>query len=212
MAPPTIDSIKLPTENWTLLVDTQSQRIWRVEDDIVSIDYFPQRTELAFQNLHDGEEVRQYFMDAAEKDGAACVTADILGMNGMRVIKTIIKMKNPPQVAPTGLAYLGSWVIPLADFSYTIKVQCAETGKAGQREAALFDQMANYREWMMQRGLPAVGDDIYQLGVYVSPADEERYDSMFVDHPLSRCRAMLRHIYDNSKFDVSIRRARAYGY
>lgn len=95
-----IDSVRLPVPpTWALVKDSPGQRVYTTsEGDVVSVDFFAQRTQLPFGTLDDVDIIRRYFNDAAKRDGAACVSAEVLGMQGLRVLKTIIKMKNPPQV------------------------------------------------------------------------------------------------------------------
>ncbi|RUS26222.1 hypothetical protein BC938DRAFT_471055 [Jimgerdemannia flammicorona] len=205
-----INSVRLPVlPTWTLVSDTDTQRVFTTtEGDVISIDFFAQKTQLPFGTMNDVDVVRRYFIEAAKKDGAACVSAEVLAMQGLRVLKTIIKMRNPPQISATGVSYLGSWIIPLADFSYTIKVQCAETGTAGLREAVLLTKFPGLNQYATKTRTGEANGN----GVELSFADDDRYDEMFPEHPLSRCRNLLKYLQVKSKIDIVVRRSHAYAF
>jgi hypothetical protein len=110
--------------------------------------------------------------------------------------------------------YIGSVTIPFRDFSYVLKVQCPERGTTGIRDTIVADQLM--REGKIR--LPdAAGRIINWLSDPYTPTAEgpmtrnrsevEEYDAKYPDHPLSRARAILRHLEATTRVSDEIRNA-----
>ena len=54
-------------------------------------------------------------------------------------------------------------------------------------------------------------DASYRTGLQRNQADDERWDAHFPDHPLSRCRAMMRTLAATTRLDASVLRAPRFG-
>jgi hypothetical protein len=70
-------------------------------------------------------------------ENAVGILIDITEIDGCRAIKMIVRV--PQQ--PSGVAHLGSLTLPFRDFSFVVKMQCAESGLIGVREAIIFDEL-----------------------------------------------------------------------
>jgi hypothetical protein len=93
--------------------------------------------------------------------------------------------------------YVGSLTIPFQNFSYVIKMQSPERGITGIREAML---IAN----SLKTGTGAVHN-----GQFVPEGwsfDDEQFDRLLPQHPLSRLRRELRLIAQSVKIDVKVKR------
>ncbi|NUT31979.1 MAG: hypothetical protein HOV79_02785 [Hamadaea sp.] len=120
----------------------------------------------------------------AARDGGAVVEADVVTLGGQPALRQIVKVKLQNQ--PTGLAFLGSFIVPKATCSAVLRVQAAEQGTTGIREAIV----------MSRRG----PDDMFRPHPYwpdgttalpFSMADSPAYDAEFPQHPLSRVRQVM---------------------
>jgi hypothetical protein len=109
---------------------------------------------------------------------------DFLAVDGVPAILTIIKVLQPPH----GAIYIGSWTFPFAEFSYVLKLQCEERGITGVRETALLVKAINE-------------------GKQPDDPDDERYDKLFPDHPLSRLRREMAALQPTIRPDAKIKSA-----
>ena len=117
---------------------------------------------------------------------------DAAGVPAVRVIS-----KAPQE--PSGRTYLAALTIPFRDFSFVIKVLCAELGMTGMREALLY-----------ARRLQEVGPmppGVNRADVPGWDPDGAEHDAAFPDHPLSRARRTLEHIRRTLVLDPAVRAA-----
>ena len=96
-----------------------------------------------------------------------------------------------------GSVYVGSLTIPFRDFSYVIKMQTHERDTTGMREAMLVAR--------------ALGDGTGKIqdGKFVPNGwsfDDERFDNLLPQHPLSRLRQELRLVARSVKIDEKVKR------
>lgn len=87
-------------------------------------------------------------------------------------------------------AFIGSWTLPKDRCSTVVKVQAAEGGTTGLREAAVMNQVgpADYFRPHPYAGGGQLG------GLPYGAADLEQWDPRFPDHPLTLVRAALRRL------------------
>lgn len=125
-----------------------------------------------------------------EQAGAPHVELDFVEVAGRALVRRIVKT---PQT-PMGMTYIGSLTVPFSDRSFVLKVQCAERGLTGQREAILFDQL-------VAEGVVRLTDG--QVEGDWEP-DHPRYDSEFPDHPVSRARRVLALLENSLVLDSTL--------
>jgi hypothetical protein len=93
----------------------------------------------------------------------------------------------------SGMTYLGSMIVAFARCSWVIKIQNIETGVTGVREAIWTDQY--FKNGGTVEGLFAMGwSDRPSTGPRRLPSDDEEWDALVPQHPLSRVRRHLTHI------------------
>ncbi|AUX46692.1 uncharacterized protein SOCE26_082000 [Sorangium cellulosum] len=95
-----------------------------------------------------------------------------------------------------------------------LKVQCAERATTGLRDAVVFDKLLG--EGKVQRD-EATGTFLHWLADPYDPqvsgpmtrncSERDEYDALFPDHPLSRARAILRHLEATTRLASDIRGA-----
>jgi hypothetical protein len=106
------------------------------------------------------------------------------------------------------MGYLGSFMIPLANSGYMVSVACLERGITGTRDTAIFIRLLDAGDVEFAAGAQQPTNwmgDPYDPSITGPPArnraDDEKYDSLFPDHPLSRVRSLLRQI--GNSFGIS---------
>lgn len=158
--------------------------------------------------LSDKKGVQDYFRNCARQSGGGLVSVDMVKVKEVPCIMTIVKV---PQ-KPSGMTYIGSITIPLAEGSYVIRVQCIETGITGSRESAVLQNLTtsgkvgidghgNLTNWQQDpydRSLTA--PDL----ILRNQSDDEKYDKVFPTHPLTKVRFGLRTILRTLELDKSV--------
>ena len=182
--PLTLDTVTFDTARFRYQGEEEHQRAWLTPDgDALTLLLFARRPDLP-------EGARNFFvlLDYYERrlcsDTVSLVRFDLLEIDGVRAVWTIIKALQQPH----GAAYLGSVTFPFAEFSYVLKMQCDERGITGARETALLVKALN------EGKQPEDFDP-----------EDERYDKLFPDHPLSRLRREFDALQPTIRLDPRIK-------
>ncbi|MFI6351021.1 hypothetical protein [Streptomyces sp. NPDC050560] len=126
--------------------------------------------------------------------GACLVEARVTALDSVPAVQQLIKVRLPGR--EHGLGFIGSWTLPRATCSTVVKVQAAEEGTTGVREAMTLVK-AGPENYLLPHpyGADVTGGLPYHI------ADLEEYDADFPDHPLTRVRAALRRIAPSVRLD-----------
>ncbi|MEE2039077.1 hypothetical protein Q8791_17835 [Nocardiopsis sp. CT-R113] len=142
--------------------------------------------------------------------GMGLVDLDVIGLDGMPVIRQMVKGDNPHQ--ERGLAYLGTYTIPRSNSSVVVKVQCLEGQPTGMREASVLPQfLQQYRGGAAapDEAMAAWAQHPYAYGITGgrprNHADDPAWDPHFPDHPLSRARRLLGSLAYSIRVDASFK-------
>lgn len=155
----------------------------------MSLDYFPIEPNLA-RPPGDDVALSEFFEVAVQDAGAAVVEVRwIMDGDGIPLVRSIVKAR--PEGGP--LVYVGSLIVPFATCSWVAKVQSLEVGVTGMREALWFDQhlaAGGTPEDAFASGEPPSSPGAHP-GVRRLPSDDEVWDDIVPNHPLSRVRRLL---------------------
>jgi hypothetical protein len=195
-----LDAITFDTTGLTLRGDDRNSRIWMTDaGDLVTV--YDLRKPPGFRAVADDlDSIRAASRRQAAAYGAAIVEVELCSVGGVAAVREILKV---PQT-PVGMGYLGSFMLPFAESGYLLSVACQERGLTGSRDTAVFARLIRSGEVKFEDGDTQPTNwmrDPYDPSITGPPArnraDDEAYDSLFPDHPLSRVRGLLRQI-DNS--------------
>jgi hypothetical protein len=184
--------------------DMDNRRVWKTAaGDMVTLYYFSKAQ--PFRATADElASIRAGSRRQASQYGGAIVEVELCAIGGLAEVREILKV---PQ-KPTGMGYLGSLMIPLANTGYMVAVACPERGITGMRDMAIFAQLLDAGDVEFADGAQQPTNwmgDPYDPSITDPPArnraDDEKYDSLFPDHPLSRVRGLLRQI--GNSFGIS---------
>ncbi|MCC8244061.1 hypothetical protein [Saccharothrix luteola] len=106
----------------------------------------------------------------------------------------VVKVPLPDQ--PSGQVFIGSFTVPRAGSSAVLKLQAAERGTTGVREAVLVAQLG-FDGWVMPH--PYAPEVEGRLPFH--KGDDPRYDAQFADHPLTRVRRWAHHVIRTARVD-----------
>ncbi|HEX5944306.1 MAG TPA: hypothetical protein VFY66_18635, partial [Anaerolineales bacterium] len=149
----------------------------------------------------------------AEAKNITGISIDIMDLDDCKFVKMIIKV--PQQ--PFGMTYIGSLTLPFSDFSFVVKMQCAERGSTGMRESLIvnellgngeikFDKSGNFEGWEK----PSVS--VHSAVWKINRSEAVEYDVRFPNHPLSILRRTLSQIEKSIKVSDDVKREPRFSY
>jgi hypothetical protein len=134
--------------------------------------------------------------------GGGLIEAEIQTLDSLPALWQLAKFPHPQQ---NGLVFVGAWTIPRAVCSIVIKVVAAEQGITGMREAVVMSQLG-LEGWAR----PSPYAPELQMGLPFIRADEEQYDGMFSDHPLSLVRRRAKQLLPTIRVHPEVRNLPAF--
>jgi hypothetical protein len=218
---PGIHAIHLDLTGWQPL--KEDYRWIKPGPDLLGLRYFDVPTGLPYtlDPREQGHWLQHYEAMVAPQNGAV-VSVDLLPIQGLKAVRTILKYHQPvimEGLSDLGMTFLGTWMVPLADFSFNIQVQSFEAGTTGVREATVMMMLdrnklatANHAAPPAQRleSMEEYFEIVRNRPVTRLRADDEEFDALFPNHPLSRLRAELHRIAATIRVEDTIHRARPY--
>ena len=194
---PSLGSVSFDASTLKFQEQTPERKVWFTRDgDSIALYHFPKSPDIP-RGLTSVAQLREHYLRVMQGTPARLVSVEIVVFAKCRSIQLIIK--SPQQ--PSGMAYVGSLTIPFRNFSFVVKAQCMEHGITGIREAVLFERKHKSGSIEIDASGRIVGD--------WSP-DNERYDSEFPTHPLSRLRSILQNVKSSCTLDPEIRQHAAF--
>jgi hypothetical protein len=194
---PSLDSIRFEATGFTYQGEIEGSRIWHSpEGDGIGLFLFPIPPDLP-ENAATFDEFKDRLWKALGDSQAKLVQIGIPVINDCPAVEQIVKIRQEPH----GFTYVGSIIIPFEEFSFVLKVQCLEYGTAGVREAVLMARA-------VQNGtvsLTLTENESVTIAGEWNP-DDERHDSTFPDHPLSRVRRILSEVTASLQIDSAVKR------
>jgi hypothetical protein len=185
------DSIVVPTPGWSP-VEGHSHAWIHPAGDVLSTHYFDIPPDLP-GSLSELTPIRQYYRQMlGDRGGIVELERETLGR--FSALRSIVKVRQEP----TGMAYVASLTFPFRNCSFVAKVQCPETGMTGMRDTVVGHKLGVTpagRDWRCADGAAWFRDPYdpaYASAVRRNRSDDEEWDRMFAEHPLSRARAHLR--------------------
>jgi hypothetical protein len=109
------------------------------------------------------------------------------------------------------MVYVGSLTLPFADFSFVIKVQCAEFEVSGLRDAIVMERLLAEGKVTLDPETKAIRgwscdpyDPAFKATLLCHKSDEEAYDTEFPDHPLTEMRKHIATILSTIAADDEV--------
>ena len=192
-----LDSVSFDTNGYRYDGETDGHRTWFTPDgDGIGLFFFPEAPGLPAQ-AQTSAELQAFYRGRVCNEQVNMVEFRLVTITGITCIWMVLKIPRQPH----GMTYIGSLTIPFAEFSFVIKMQCEEHGITGVREAALF-------LIAQQQGTVQIAAD-GKLGGDWNP-DDERYDTKFPDHPVSRLRRGFARIMATLRVQEAAKNARRF--
>lgn len=151
--------------------------------DVLSLHFFDLPPDLPAV-LDDGPALRHGLTHFTARAGGGLIEASVKRLGELPALRQILKLPLPGQ--PSGQAFIGSYTVPRAGCSTVVKIQAAERGMTGMREAVVMAKMGPDQYFRQHPYAPEV-----QGGLPFHAADHVQWDAEFPDHPLTRVRRTL---------------------
>jgi hypothetical protein len=193
---PSLNSIRFEVTGFSYQGELEGSRVWHSsEGDGIGLFLFPVRPNLPENAVSLGE-FRDRVWEAVGNPQTKLVQISLPVINGCHTVEQIVKIRQEPH----GFTYVGSIIIPFEEFSFVVKVQCLEYEMTGLREAVLMARALSDGTVSLT---PTENESAIITGDW-NP-DDERHDSTFPDHPLSRARRVLSEIKASLQIDSAIK-------
>lgn len=200
-----VRSVVIPTFDWTQETNEAARLAWinPLNTCALSVNYHNVPPNLP-NTPHTQRLLECYRMPLANANGGI-IEVGTVTLHKIPVVKTIFKL--PQQ--PSGITYLASLTVPFKTCSFVVKLQCAEVGNTGLRDAHILNRM-------MADGTVTLGDNglenwfvdpydpNFKGGIIMNRSEMEVYDSEFPFHPLSQARTLLAALIRNITFKPEI--------
>jgi hypothetical protein len=190
---PAIDALSFDASAWKYHGEPQpnQMRLWQTPDhDAVSLHFFAIAPDLP--RVRSTQEISAFYADGLKSSEATIVECNLAQVAHCPAIRLIIKVPQKPH----GIMYQGVFTLPFRDFSFVIKIQCAEVGTTGVREAVLLDERIKSGDTPNVSGSGPVFPDW-------NP-DAQEHDVRFPAHPISRLRRLLEHVNRTATMAASV--------
>lgn len=186
-------SLQVPTDGWSPL-EGHAHTWFDRAGDVLSTHHFAIPPDLP-GSLAELTPIRRYYREMLG-DAGALVELEVETVGRTAALRSLVKLRQQP----TGMAYVVSLTFPFRDCSFVAKVQCPEQGMTGMRDALVSAKLGvrpEGRDWACADGRPWFGDPYdpdHVSAVRRNRSDDEEWDRMFAEHPLSRAREHLRRL------------------
>lgn len=204
-----LDAVLVDTTSWREYAADPRRIVWVTEaGDVVSLNFFERRPDLAAPPHAIGGIRDQYRAMLGEQGGIIELETD--RVDELPAVRSILKVVQKP----AGRTYIGALTVPRAGFSHVLKIESVEHDPSCSRELAVYLSLASRGQvHLTMLDMPAAGwamdpyDPAYQAPVLRNCADDESWDALFPDHPLTRCRRILRRLRETTRLSDAIRLA-----
>jgi hypothetical protein len=142
------------------------------------------------ENARSVDELRACRAAKFKTPGGQIVEVRLRPTKARPAIQTIIKTPRG-----TGWTYVGSLVVPFRDFGFVIQSVCDERGMTGLRETMV----------MYLKNTAPESPKVPEADPACPPwdPDNQRFDGLFPDHPLSRLRRIFQRVSDSAEIDAA---------
>jgi hypothetical protein len=201
----TINSIIIPNFGWVKDIEDETRIEWRNPENTIGLtqNFFDKEPDLP--TITDLVFLRNFYRNAVTYAGAGLIEVDIIDVKGVKAVKTIFKVPQQPK----GMVYLASITIPFEKCSYVIKIQAPELGITGMRDSVIMQKLlAENKISIGENGFENWFQDPYDVhfksNCLMNKSEDNAYDSMFANHPLSQARKLLATIIEDIQFNPEI--------
>lgn len=200
-----ISSVAIPDFGWTKTKDEKSIIQWiNPEQTIaISINFFELPPDIP--TMKNVEALRNFYRQSISNINGGLIEVELSQKDKISFVRTIFKL---PQ-EHSGMTYIASLTLPFKTCSFVLKIQAAEIGITGMREALIADRLISTNVISVnENGCSNWSSDPYDNSfkstALMNKSEEYRYDNEFPDHPLTRARQILKQLEDGLNWSAEL--------
>ena len=206
-----LSSLRCDLDGWQEeLASEDERRFTNVVPDYLSLHFFALEPDLPV-GMSNIEEIRHLYREGIHQAGGALISVELVYLDHEPALELIFKL---PQ-EPSGMSYVASITLPKRDFSFVIKFQCPEYGTTGLREALVIEKLGPENLLSPDGEFINWQQDPYDPGIEApllrNKAESVEWDEIVPDHPLSRVRRYLAHLYETCGIGGEVKTAAPFG-
>lgn len=204
-----IDSLTFDLTNCSLEEQSENHRMWvnsvdvahKLQFDIGPIDW-------PF-DLTDSTAGAEYYRRQCEELGGAMLSLEVTMTAGVAALRGLFKYRAPNSIA---MYYVGILWLPFQECRFQINVEAMETGLTGAREAValIVDRDSFPSPSLDTPPLHFENGEVWEsfrppesVPGHQWPSDNEQYDELLPNHPLSKVRRRLTEVMATLELDAS---------
>lgn len=199
---PTLNDIQLPDFGWELQENSSVTKEWASTEYpiILSLHMFNLPPDIpTMKNI---DVVRDHFRQSLVNGNGGFIACEFISLQGLPVIKNIFKYP----LEPSGINYIGAYIIPFKKHSFVIRFSTVEQGMTGIRDTVVASKWMKDKDNSLpidqqMKGFAADPyDPEFTAGTLMNKSEEEQYDAEFDFHPLTHLRSALKRIEEEVSF------------
>ena len=205
-----IHSIAIKSFGWPKTKEDEHITQWiNPENTIaISVNFFNIPPDMP--TAKDVDVLRDFYRSRVSAGNGGIITVDVSQLNHIPVVKTLFKFPQEER----GITYITALTFLFKTCSFVVKVQAAETGATGMREAFLGNKLMAGKS--MEEILSGWSSDPYDKAfkgeIMMNQSEEEQYDAQFPEHHLTKARQILTQIEKSIQWKPVINKLEPFEY
>jgi hypothetical protein len=199
---PTIDSFKWASDSWKMIKASTGSRTWEDSAGDLAMQLFQRAVPTGLPvNWRNVSALRAYLLPRQPRIVSTLSINLIQFPCGITGALYITKEWSAP--SSDAVTYMGTVTLPFRQCFCNFYFSARELGMPGARELALL------KAKKIQLAKPL--DTNHAKPPAVTPADAEKFDGMFPDHPVSRVRGYIRFLRETLTIDAAVKAQAPFG-
>ncbi|MEM6333713.1 MAG: hypothetical protein AAF823_10290 [Planctomycetota bacterium] len=187
-----VDAVTFDTNGWRRRDQSATHRRWKSKNGTNVVLRYHQPTPALPFDFRFIKNARAYYDDVAGQRAGAMLSLDFVKARGIPSVRGVFKYRCPKGTTD-GKIFAGMILLPYRDFAFQIDLESPVCLDNNPREAAAIANgegpAGNQADPFFVRNADELFAMMSDTCVKPIPADHERYDAAFPDHPLTRLRA-----------------------
>lgn len=205
-----LDSIKFDLTDYTLKQESEFHRAWLNSKVVANLLRFdPAGVSWNF-DLTDVEAAKAFYENQCTENSGAALFIEKDMVKKVEVLKGIFKYRAPHN--KLAMLFVGIIWIPFQEGDYQINIEAMEQGTTGMRESAVMllqkgkpQEQKDFSPPIKVKSAQEMFEHMGSRPLLKLEADNEEYDDLVKDHPLSLVRNRLSHILETLEFDDELK-------
>jgi len=211
-----VHSLSFDLTDCTPYPDKPDERRWMYKSTVAHLLRFAKQPVSWPFDLTEIAVARDFYSEQCASAGGVMLSMDVHHLDKVEVLQGLFKYRAPEGMA---MLYVGILWIPFSDCNYQLNIEAMEHGTTGIREAVVFDlsrndslsgEESNQSSWPEAKvhepaevvsSAAEMFEKMRAKPIMRIPSDDEKYDAMFSNHPLSMVRARLKRVTETLKMD-----------